>query len=317
MTTMDNRQKVDLSIIIVNWNVRDHLRECLNSIYEKTSGITFEIIVVDNASSDSSVEMVRTVFPQVKLLANSENLGFARANNLALPSTVGEYLGLLNPDTVLINNTFGMMIAELEAEPKIGIVGPKLLSSKGTVQEPCARRFITLKSRIQWLITSRRITTPFSEFLPMAEYANSQSVDCISGACLILKRDVLIDNRIFDPQFFMYFEDVDLCYETIQRGWTVFYLSEALVMHHGGLSAIQDPISIVLYTVRTTYFFLIKRYGRLTAFIFRFFCAVIPATKLTITWLIRLIPRYRRDPLWLERSTLYLQMIWCTLHIEQ
>lgn len=317
MTTMDNKYEIDLSIIIVNWNVKALLRECLSSIYEKTSAITFEIIVVDNASSDGSVEMVRIEFPQVKLLANCENLGFARANNLALPSTVGEYLGLLNPDTVLINNAFGMMIEKLGAEPRIGIVGPKLLTSNGIVQEPCARRFTTLKSRIQWLLTSRRINTPFSDFLPLAEYANSQLVDCVSGACLTLNRDVLTDERIFDPQFFMYVEDVDLCYETIQRGWTVFYLSEALVIHHGDQSASQDPISIVLYTVRATYRFLVKRYGRHTGFIFRFFCVIIPIMKFAIIQLVRIVPRYRCDPVWEERNMLYPQIIRCALYIEE
>jgi len=315
---MDKRYNVDLSIIIVNWNVRDLLCDCLNSIYEKTLGITFEIIVVDNASSDGSVEMVRAEFPQVKLLANSENLGFARANNLALPSAEGEYIGLLNPDTVLLNNAFGIMIAKLKDESNIGIVGPKLLASDGKVQEPCARKLVTLRSVIPRLLIGRMLATPLGTHLPPAEYDISQAVECISGACMVMRREVLTDERIFNPQFFMYVEDVDLCYETVHRGWKIFYLSEALVTHYGGESADQDSISTVLYAIKATYRFFIKRYGKLTGYSYRCLCIIVSTMKLAATWILRRTPRFRNDPVWERRSLLYPQVIRCALyHIEE
>lgn len=314
MTNVDRRYNIDLSIIIVNWNVLDLLRDCLDSIYEKTLGITFEIIVVDSASSDGSVEMVRAEFPQVKLLTSSENLGFAKANNLALPLAEGEYIGLLNPDTVLLNSAFGMMMAKLEDEPEIGVVGPKLLASDGTIQEPCARRFITLRSESLWLLVSRRLAPPLGTRFSREEYCSSQEVDCISGACMVMRRDVLTDERIFDPQFFMYAEDVDLCYEAVHRGWKVFYLGEALVTHFGGESAVQDPISTALYSMRATHRFLVKRHGRLAGYVYRCLCILIPAMKTAVTWLFRLSPRFRRDPVWVERRLLYPQMMRSALH---
>lgn len=312
-----NKYSVDISIIIVSWNVRDLLRECINSIYEKTKGITFEIVVVDNASSDGTVDMVRTEFPHVKLFVCDENLGFARANNLALPLTAGKYIGLLNPDTELLNNAFVMMIAKLEDEPTIGITGPKILASDGRVEEPCARNFITLISELQWLLyTSRRTTILFSNYLPKEQYNVSQPVECISGACMVLRRDALLDGLIFDPQFFMYFEDLDLCYEIKLRGRQVFYLSEALVAHHKGKSAKQVPVSRSLYTIKAAYRFFVKRYGKLTGFFYRCLCVAFSAMKLAITWLVRLNPRFRFDPLWMHRSVLYPQMIRCALYIE-
>lgn len=315
MTVADSRYRFDLSIIIVNWNVKDLLRDCLNSIYEKTSGSTFEIIIADNASSDGSVEMVRVTFPQAKLLVSSENLGFAKANNYAFSSAKGKYIGILNPDTVLINNAFGMMIAKLVDEPEIGIVGPKLLSSDGTVQLPCARGFVTLMSEFQWLLTSRDLAKPFGNYLPRAAYDISQAVDCISGACMVMRRDILTDERIFDPQFFMYAEDIDLCYETVHRGWKVFYLSEALVTHYGGKSSSQEPISAYQRAIRAKYHFFVKRHGKLAGYLYRWLCVVVSTMKLAVTWLIRVNPRFRRDPVWVQRSLLY-QAIRCALSVE-
>ena len=316
MTTMDNKYKIDLSIIIVNWNLKDILRDCLNSIYEKTLGMRFEIIIVDNSSSDGSVEMVRAEFPQVKLVASAENLGFGKANNLALQSTTGRYIGLLNPDTVLLNDAFCMMISKLVGEPEMGIVGPKLLASDGTVQGPCARKLATLRSEFQYLLIGRMLGPPIGTHLPPAEYDISQVVECISGACMVMRREILTDERIFDPQFFMYAEDIDLCYEIVHRGWRVFYLSEALVMHYGGESVDQNPISTMHYLTIALYRFFIKRHGKLTGYIYRGLCVVVPAVKLVVTWLIRLIPRFRRDPLWVQRGLKYPQMIRYAITIE-
>ena len=313
---MDNKYKIDLSIIIVNWNLKDILRDCLNSIYEKTLGMRFEIIIVDNSSSDGSVEMVRAEFPQVKLVASAENLGFGKANNLALQSTTGRYIGLLNPDTVLLNDAFCMMISKLEGEPEIGIVGPKLLTSNGTIQEPCARKLVTLRTFIPRMLIGRMLTSPLGTHLPPAEYDISQAVECISGACMVMRREILTDERIFDPQFFMYAEDIDLCYEIVHRGWRVFYLSEALVMHYGGESVDQNPISTMHYLTIAVYRFFIKRHGKLTGYIYRGLCVVVPAVKLVVTWLIRLIPRFRRDPLWVQRGLKYPQMIRYAITIE-
>jgi GT2 family glycosyltransferase len=317
MTGKDKIRSVDLSIIIVNWNAKDLLRDCLSSIYEKTLGIQFEVIVADNASSDGSLQMVRSEFPQVKLLANSENLGFARANNLALPAAMGRYIGVLNPDTVLLNNAFTMMVSKLESEPRIGIAGPRLLTSDDMLDYQCARHFISLRSefeRILGLGADRGVRTPLGNFLPLAEYDNSQEIDCVSGACMVMRRDVLRDGRIFDPRFFMYAEDVDLCYETVRNGWKVFYLSEAHVIHSRGESS--GRVSAVLYSMRANYQFFVKRRGYLAGYMYRSLWVIVTMGKLAITWLVRLSPRFRQDPVWMKRDSEYPQMIRYALRLE-
>jgi hypothetical protein len=302
----------DLSIIIVNWNVKDLLRNCLRSIYEKTHSIAFEIIVVDNVSSDDSVEMMHTEFPGVTVLAVSENLGFARANNLALPLAKGRYIGLLNPDTVLLNDAFSTMLSKLEMEPEIGVVGPKLVAGDGTVQRACARTFTTPKSELIRMLrgdTSQPFAMPHSILLPLTAYDFNQEVECISGACMLLRRDVISGEQIFDPQYFMYAEDADLCYEVIEHGWKVFYLSEAHILHYKGESAGQDSLSTALYSIRANCQFFSKRYGRLTELTYRWLLAAILIAKLGITWLVCLNPRSRQDPVWLRRCLLYSKML--------
>lgn len=319
MTGKGEINSVDISIIIVNWNVKDLLRDCLSSIYEKTLGIPFEVIVADNASSDGSLEMARSEFPQVKLLANSENLGFARANNLALQAAVGKYIGLLNPDTVLLNDAFTMMVSKLESEPQIGIVGPRLLASGDMLDYQCARQFISLRSEFERILgmgADKGFRTSLGNFLPVAEYDISQEVDCISGACMVMRRDVLSEGRIFDPRFFMYAEDVDLCYQTVQSGSKVFYLSEAHVIHYGRESSGQVSVSADLYSMRANYQFFVKRRGNLAGYMYRWLWVVVTMGKLVITWLVRLSPRFRQDPVWMKRSSMYPQMIRYALRFE-
>lgn len=307
---------IDLSIIIVNWRAKELLRHCLNSIYEKTRGITLEIIVVDNASSDGSVDMVSKEFPQVRLLVNSENMGFARANNLAVPLTSGKYIGLLNPDTILLNNAFGMMVAKLDGESKIGIIGPKLLALNNTVQKFCARRFLTLRGEILWLLFGERLSASSGYYLPPTNYDTSQTVDCISGACLVVRRDALDEGQIFDPQFFMYAEDIDLCYEMARNGWKVFYLSDAQVLHYGGASASQDAIFVGVYALKANHRFFIKRYGKLTGWLYRCVCFFIILMKLIITWLILLNPKTGGNPTWQRRRLIYPQLLHGVLFIN-
>ena len=308
---MVNIYGVDLSIIIVNWNVKELLRNCLNSIYEKTQGFSFEIIVVDNASTDGSVEMVSSEFPQVKLLINAENLGFAKANNLAVPFTTGHYIALLNPDTVLLNDAFRMMIEKLETEDEIGIVGPKLINSDGKVQRVCARRFNKSNNGIKQMVLNGRLTSLY--FDNDEEYEQSQTVDCVTGACLILRRNILKNEYIFDPQFFMYGEDVDLCYETIQRGSKVFYLSEACVRHYGGESSKQTPLSS-LYDFEAGYRLINKRYGRLFGNLYRFLNLLISAFKLIFISLVLLFPWARHNQICIRRKQMYPQIILFALH---
>ena len=192
-------QRVDLTLIIVSWNVRDYLRPCLRSVYAATADLVLQIIVVDNGSTDGTVDMLAAEFPQVEVITSAKNLGFGGAHNLAVPSARGRLIGLLNPDTLLLNDVFGMLVGLLEAEPAVGVVGPRLVGPDGTVELTCARRLATLGSELRAItgigLAHGRAT---STSLPLPEYETSQPVECISGACLVLRPTLLMDGVLFD-----------------------------------------------------------------------------------------------------------------------
>ena len=299
--------QVDLSILIVNWNVKNYLRSCLNSIYEKTHGISYEIIVVDNASTDGSTEMVRNEFAEVQIIECPENLGFGRANNKALPFAKGKYIGLLNPDTILENDAFSLLVKELERDATIGIVGPKLLARDGTIQRVCARKLNHFWDWTRILIFTRDNSSSYRNYLDASEYEIDQNVECISGACMVIRRDI-IDKYIFDPRFFMYGEDVDLCFTTFNRGWKIYYLSKALVIYYGGESS-KQATEFDQYTINSLYAQVEKRNGKIASFIFRFIGFSLSIAKLLVTEIVLLVPYFRHDHVWVNRKAIYKQGI--------
>jgi GT2 family glycosyltransferase len=225
----------DLSIIIVSWNTSDVLRQCLASVFAHTRDLAYEVFVVDNASSDNSADMVAREFPSVCLLKNSENLGFATANNQALLKAAGRYLLLLNSDTAIVDNAFGAMIRFLDAHPTVGLAGPQLLNPDGTRQYSCdcfPRRPLTLL-RDKFLDRCRphnRLTRAGK--MRAWDYARHFSVDTLIGAVLLIRRETFARIGLLDEQFFMYAEDLDWCYRSAQAGWQNYYLGEVRVYHH-------------------------------------------------------------------------------------
>lgn len=231
----------DLSILVVNWNVRDLLRRCLQSILANLPACQLEIIVVDNGSTDGSVEMVRTDFPQVHLIANPDNRGFPVANNQGLAVARGRYVLLLNPDTEVVGNALETMVAFADAHPDVGVVGPMLLNPDGTVQSS-RRRFPTLLTAVfesTWL-------QPYAPRRLLARYYvldrpddEVQDVDWVTGAALMARREAIEQVGPLDEGFFMYSEELDWCRRFREAGWRVVYLPTARVIHYGGKSSEQ------------------------------------------------------------------------------
>ena len=230
----------DLSIIIINWKSVAFLRKCLRSLNANTRTISFEVIVVDNASGDNCGEMVAREFPSVRYVQSDCNLGFARANNLGFQHASGRNLLFLNPDTEVIASAIESMADVLEKDARAGIVGPKLLNSDGSVQTSCIRPFPSLTSEVldsellrQWFPHSRLWGTQAlfgGKNAPVA-------VDAVSGACLMIRRQVFEQIGLFTTSYFMYAEDVDLCLKARQSGWMNLFLPGATVTHHGGQSS--------------------------------------------------------------------------------
>ncbi len=274
---------IDLSIVIVNWNVRNLLRRCLQSIQSTTLPIyqstNTEIIVVDNASADDSVEMVRAEFPAVRLIANTENRGFPAANNQGIGIAQGRYVFLLNPDTEVVSDALATMVAFADAHPDVGILGPQLLTpqlwgGKRRGVQSSRRRFPTLATAFfesTWLqpYAPRRLLERY-EFLDQPDDM-VQDVDWLYGAALMARREAIEQVGPMDEGYFMYSEELDWCRRFRDAGWRVVYLPAAQIVHHEGKSSEQVVTSrhIHFQTSKVRYFR--KYHGRVAAEALRLF----------------------------------------------
>jgi GT2 family glycosyltransferase len=256
----------DVSVCIVNWNTRDLLYNCLSSIARHTHGARVEVIVVDNASSDGSVEMMRAGFPEVRVVASRVNHGFARGSNLAASLATGDYVLFLNPDTELDTDAITGLWEFLRANPGHGVVGCRLLNSDGSVQTTCAGEMPTMRNELSSLLFLDRLF-PRSHWFAARElewwdHADSRDVDCLSGACMMLPRPLVERLGGFDGRVFMYGEDLDLCCRVRQQGLKVGYLADETIFHHEGAASRKRGRNFAALRQRgANYFFLRKNLG--------------------------------------------------------
>jgi GT2 family glycosyltransferase len=231
-----------LSIIIVTWNSEEFIGGCLESILRTADESQLEIMVVDNFSSDKTVGVVRQFLPRVRLIENNKNLGYAQANNQGIEKSTGKYVLLLNPDTQVQADALGSMLRFMEANPKIGALGPQLLNPDGSIQPSC-REFPGFSTLI-WEFSGASRIFPKSNIFGrwrMGYFAFDQrrEVDQPMGSCLMLRSEILKQVGLFDVTFSMFFNDVDLCYRIKNAGWKILFFPEARVVHHRGSSTIK------------------------------------------------------------------------------
>lgn len=261
--------RCDLSIVIISWNVRELLRLCLDSIQEnlrgeKGEGLLVETIIFDNGSTDGSADMVREDFPRVHLMESEVNLGFTKGNNLAIGQSEGRYILLLNPDTEVVGDALGTMVAYMEAHPRVGALGPQLLNPDGTTQSS-RRRFPTLATAFlestvlqPWFQGSRILKRYYLLDRPDDEI---QPVDWAVGAALLIRREALHQVGLLDEEFFMYSEELDWCYRLKAQGWEVVYLPTAQVVHQEGRSSEQVLPARHIHFQRSKVLFFKRYYG--------------------------------------------------------
>jgi N-acetylglucosaminyl-diphospho-decaprenol L-rhamnosyltransferase len=234
---VSKESSVELSIIFVNWNSFCQLRGSLRSVFATVVGVEYEVIVVDNASLADDATDVEAEFCGVKLIASKKNLGFAGANNLGVEHSRGQYLLFLNPDTLVIGNAIADMLGAMKAVGGAGIVGCKLLNSDGSVQTSCVQRFPTIWNQLLDVEYLRR-RWPNWKLWGIAPLFNAGlqpvEVEVVSGACLLIDRDSFDQAGGFSSEYFMYAEDVDLCYQIRKLGRKAYYTNSASVFHHGG-----------------------------------------------------------------------------------
>lgn len=265
------RSRPDLSIIIVNWNVCELLRACLQSIVQGRGMLDLEVIVVDSASSDDSVVMVQQEFPWVRLIPCVENVGFPRGNNVGMAAANGRFLYLLNPDTEIVDTALEVMVRYLVQHPDVGAVGSQLLHPDGTVQSS-RRRFPTLwvglfeSTWLQPLAPASLLRHYYALDLPDDRPVE---VDWVMGASLMVRRDVLTQVGGMDEAYFMYSEELDWCRRIKDSGRRVVYLPTAQVVHYEGKSSEQAVTARHINFNRAKLRYFRKYHGRLSALLLR------------------------------------------------
>lgn len=240
------------SIIIVNWNTRELLSRCLASIYAHPPARDLEVIVVDNASSDGSAAMIREDFPQVTLLVNEHNAGFAAANNRGIRQSSGTSVLLLNSDTEVRAGALETLLQFMEANPRAGAAGARLLNPDGSLQHSCSPLPTLLREGMHLFhldYQQRRAMRAWDVAAP-------RPVDVLLGACLLLRREAIDQVGLMDEYYFMYSEEVDYCRRLQDAGWILYWVPQAEVVHYGGQSTRQAATEMFLrlYAAKLRYF---------------------------------------------------------------
>jgi len=261
---------LDLSIVIVNWNTKDLLRDCLESVYASEGGFAFETIVVDNCSHDCSADMVSEEFPHVHLIESDINGGYAYANNLGLRRLQARYYLLLNPDTILPTDALGDMLAFMETHPEAGMAGPKLVMADGELDLACRRSFPTPENSFYKLFGLSRLFPKSKRFgqynLTYLDPDEMAEVDSVVGAFMMVRGEVIEQIGFLDEKYFMYAEDLDWALRAKQAGWKVYYCPHVTVLHYKRRSSEQNPRRARYEFWRAMYVFYRKHYAEDTPF---------------------------------------------------
>lgn len=251
----------DISIIIVTYNTRDLTLKCLESVFKETSGMEFEVFLVDNNSNDKTSESVRKNFPSVKIIENKENLGFARANNQALKIAAGRYVLLLNSDTVVLNSAFKQMIEYMDNHSEAGAIGPALLDKNLCLQKSWAKRMTLLSIfLVSWLA---RATVNYE----ISRMKGIEYVDVLFGACFMVKREIIDKVGLLDERYFMYSEDLDWSYRIARAGYKLVYYPTAKVIHYGGESGKAENKKLEKELIKNMIIVFKKYNGPVTGFL--------------------------------------------------
>lgn len=242
---MTENQLFKLSIIIVSYNSLNYLRDCLDSINNNKPSASFEITVVDNASSDGTVKAMRKDYPYLKLIENARNKGFAAANNMAIKSSSSEYILLINSDCQVYANSIDRLLEFADANDDAGIAGPRIINNDGSLQFSCRKFPSFFDAGMHSLLTNIAPDNPFSRRYKLADINRDEisKVDWVSGSCMLIRRAALNDTGLMDEKYFMYVEDTDLCYQMWKKGWKVYYFPESEILHHIGGSTKNNALS--------------------------------------------------------------------------
>lgn len=255
---------MDLSIIIVNYNTKKLTIQTIQSLIDTINNMEYEIIVSDNNSTDGSVEELISKFPQVKIIRNKDNYGFSKANNIAIRQSKGDYILLLNSDTLVMDNCIEKCLNEIKNDKEIGALGCKVLLSNGTLDHACKRGFPTPQASLFYILKLDKL---FTDNKKLGQYTMGylseekiNEVDSLTGAFMMLGREVIDKVGLLDEEFFMYGEDIDWCYRIKKAGWRIVYYPEAQILHYKGGSSKKKRIKTIYEFHRAMLLFYNKHY---------------------------------------------------------
>lgn len=293
---MTNTTSIEISIIIVSWNVAKLLADCLDSIRSEADSLSLEVWVVDNASSDDSVAMLRDEYPWVHVIANSENCGFARGNNQAIAQARGRFIMLLNPDTVVGAGALRQLVDFAESHPQAGIVGPNLRRPDGSVDLDAARRLFSLHAaiwfeslrlhRLPWIgpILYRRFYTPY-------DYGKTQVVDAISGAAMLTRREIIASLGGLNEDYLHCGEDIEFCHRVCKAGMEIWYIAGNPIIHYGGQSNRSAPVRTNVNRALSNERYFVQCYGPWHGWLYRKFVQLFQVPMLVLSGIVRLTVR--------------------------
>ncbi len=266
---------MDVSIVIVSYNVANRTNDCIVSVKTETTCL-YEIIVVDNNSQDNSVEVLRANYPDVRLIQNTYNAGFAKANNQAFREARGRYIFMLNPDTVVLDKAIDRLVQFMDEHLYAGACGPKVLNSDMTLQPNCHHYPSVLMRLIEHSGFNRRFPQNRffgKEFMTYWNYNEVREIDWITGCAIMLRKRVLDQIGMLDENYFMYTEEVDICYRIKKKGFKIVFCPTAKIIHYWGESSLKEEKdstgSLNKYLYSTRYYFIRKSYGLIHYLLFK------------------------------------------------
>lgn len=257
---------MDLSILIVNYNTYQLTADCIRSVQSSETKYSYEIILIDNNSTDGSVEKLREEFPEVVLIANQENTGFAKANNQGMEIAKGRYVLLLNSDTIVQQDTVQVMLDFMEEHPRVGASGCKVILPNGSLDKACKRGFPTPSASFYYAFGFSKLfpdNPRFNQYqLGHLDPDQETPVDCLVGAFMLVRQEAIAKIGGLDETFFMYGEDIDWCYRIKEAGWDIHYYPQTTIIHYKGGSARRKPLKIIYEFHRAMVIFHRKHYKK-------------------------------------------------------
>lgn len=294
MSTEDNlinKSSIDVSVIVINYNTRELLRECLSSVNRAST--PKEIIVIDNASTDGSVQMVKTEFPEVLLRLNDKNERFAKPNNMAMKIAKGRYYFLLNSDATIAQDTLDVLLKYMETHPDVGVCAPQLVYPDRSIQPSC-RGFVTLWTHFCDMLILDRLF-PNSELFAKSEmtyfdHRSVRAVDHIMAAAILIRSQAVVDAGMFDEKFSINYNDLDLSYRIRQKGWKIIFYPETQVVHHHSKTTkmMNKQFELFLELYANVFYYFKKHYGKYSVVLYKLLM-IFGFSLRTIFWCLRLI----------------------------